>query len=478
MKYISTRGASAPVTAEQAILTGIAPDGGLYLPESVPVFSKEDLAEIAASDYRSAALKVLRPYLLSFTDDELVSCVGEAYARFDTSEPVQFQNLGNGLNVMELWHGPTAAFKDMALQLFPRLMPLCKAKCCTAEETWILTATSGDTGKAALEGFCGVPGTRILVFYPYGGVSRIQELQMTTQQGDNVGVFAVRGNFDDAQTGVKRLFGDASLAARLAERGVRLSSANSINWGRLLPQIVYYVYASARLSVGGPVDFIVPTGNFGNIFAGYLAKLMGAPVGRLVCASNRNRVLTDFFETGVYDRRRPFYKTASPSMDILISSNLERLLYLASGRDAERVAAWMRELAEQGSYAVPDSVMEPLRETFSFGFADDNATVEAISACWNEHRYLLDPHTAVGYAVYRGLQDPSDPAVLVSTANSYKFAPDVLKAFGLSADGFEAQDLLAAETGVLVPASLSTLREKTVRFNTVLSPEEMKTVLL
>ena len=478
MKYISTRGSAAPVSAERAILSGIAPDGGLYLPETLPQLSEETLAQLRTMPYRETALRVMQPFLPSFTAEELTACINDAYLRFDTKEPLRFQALDEKLTVMELWHGPTAAFKDMALQLFPRLLPLCKKKCGNRDETWILTATSGDTGKAALEGFRDVPGTRIFVFYPFGGVSKIQELQMTTQQGSNVAVYAVRGNFDDAQTGVKRLFADERLKKSLKVRGIELSSANSINWGRLLPQIVYYVYASAHLSEGEPVDFVVPTGNFGNILAAYLAKRMGAPVGRLICASNENRVLTDFFETGVYDRNRAFYKTYSPSMDILISSNLERLLYYATDGDTAQVAAWMRELQTTGSYRVPVTIMSQLRAVFGFGSADDEDTQKAIRLCKRKSGYLLDPHTAVGYSVYRALPESGRKTALVSTASPFKFAQDVLRAFmDANTDGFTAQDLLSMQSGRPVPQSLSRLKDMPVRFHDVIAPKDMEKVL-
>ena len=477
MKYTSTRGLSPAVTAAQAMVNGIAPDGGLYLPETIPVLSDATLSAIKNRDYAFAALSVMKPFLPEFSDEELTSCIKAAYSGFEGEEPVALKKLTEDLTVLELWHGPTCAFKDMALQLFGRMLPLCKQKCGRTEETLILTATSGDTGKAALEGFRDVPGIRIVVFYPHGGVSRIQELQMTTQMGENVGVYAVRGNFDDAQTGVKRLFADEDLRAALQDKNVRLSSANSINWGRLLPQIVYYVYASVCVSDGRSVDFAVPTGNFGNILAGYLAKKMGAPIGRLLCASNKNRVLTDFFETGVYDRRRPFYKTNSPSMDILISSNLERLLCLETG-DREKVRALMTALQNDGCYRIDAALLSSLRQTFDVAAAGDVGALAAIAYAEKTYGYLMDPHTAVAYAALgeRPLR-AGFPTVLVSTASPYKFAPAVLKALGQTGDGFDALSRLSACTKTTVPASLSILRTLPVRFDAVVETDEMKNVL-
>ena len=479
MNYLSTRGKAPAVTAAKAMLDGIAPDGGLYLPETVPQFSAKEKATLRTLDYAGAARLVLGKYLDGFTGTEIASAVEAARRSFPADGPVRIASLDERLAVLELWHGPTAAFKDMALQLFPRLLPLCREKCGDVRETRILTATSGDTGKAALEGFRDVPGTKILVFYPHGGVSRIQELQMQTQTGQNVGVFAVKGNFDDAQTGVKRLFSDPDLRDKLAQKNVVLSSANSINWGRLLPQIVYYVYTSFRLYEGEAVDFVVPTGNFGNILAGFLAKKMGAPVGRLVCASNKNRVLADFFATGVYDRNRPFYKTDSPSMDILISSNLERLLYLQTG-DPDFVAEKMRALNGTGAYEIPAALREELAEVFLADAATDDEGLEALGSLWRERRYLADPHTAVAAAVYEKVKDRlGNRVVLVSTANPYKFAPAVLVAFpGSPCDGFEAMDRLFELTGEPVPAPLAALRSAPTRFSAVIGPEEMKQAAL
>ena len=477
MKYRSTRGESPAVSAASAIVAGLAPDGGLYLPEKLPRLSARELAKLGTLGYRETAVLILRKYL-DFSAPKLRRMVREAYASFETAEPAVLAPVDGTLTALELWHGPSCAFKDMALQLLPRLLTASLRREGIRDRIHILTATSGDTGKAALEGFRDVPGTEITVFYPDEGVSEVQKAQMVRQEGGNVRVTAVAGNFDDAQSAVKRIFSDRELGARLRREGVRLSSANSINWGRLLPQIVYYVYAAARVSAengGRPVSFLVPTGNFGDILAGYLAKRMGAPVGRLVCASNQNRVLTDFFETGVYDRNRPFYKTGSPSMDILISSNLERLLFLASDGDAALVRRLMRELGETGRYEVPAELLARLREDFAAASADEAETAAAIAALWRKG-YLADPHTAVGYAAL-GAAPADEPLVLVSTASPFKFAGTVLRALdGGSADvpeGFGALDALAARCGRPVPPPLARLRSLPVRFTETLPPEEL-----
>lgn len=487
MEYISTRGLSPAVSAQEAILAGPAPDGGLYLPETIPALDAGELKALGSARYEDAANLILRKYLSedAFPAPELRKAVSDAYARFDGPEPVFIRAYDDGLSVLELWHGPTCAFKDMALQLFPRLLPLCRKAVPGREdeESWIVTATSGDTGKAALEGFRDQPGIRVFVFYPAGGVSAVQELQMRTQEGNNVCVTAVKGNFDDAQTGVKKLFRDESLAKTLGKENVRLSSANSINWGRLLPQIVYYAYASAKISQNGePVDFVVPTGNFGNILAGCIARRMGCPVGKLVCASNENRVLTDFFETGVYDRRREFRKTASPSMDILISSNLERLLFLESGGDAERVRDWMERLNAEGYYRIPVEMRKRLSETFGCGSASDRDAFEAIRKAFSEKGMLIDPHTAVGLFVLekrRSGAGSGRKTVLVSTASPFKFAPDVLFALtGEKEDGFRALDRLSEISALQIPEPLDGLRTRPVRFSGVCEKEGMADVLL
>lgn len=475
MKYISTRGLSAPVSAEEAILTGLAPDGGLFVPAYIPRFDDGEIEKLRSASYGETALTVLKKYLDGFDEKELAGIIEEAYASFDTADPAPVTALSDGLYVLELWHGPTCAFKDMALQLMPRLLSLCRRKTGIREEIHILVATSGDTGKAALEGFRDVPGTRITVFYPHDGVSTVQQAQMVTQRGENVRVYAVNGNFDDAQTAVKRLFADRELAARLKKENVLLSSANSINWGRLLPQIVYYVRTAFLLCAGEPVSFVVPTGNFGNILAAYYAKRMGAPIGRLVCASNANNVLTDFIRTGCYDRRRPFHKTISPSMDILVSSNLERLLYHLS--DSEHVREWMERLNASGSYTVTDQVLTALQEHFDAAYCDDDEARRMIGRTYEEKAYLLDPHTAVAMAAAERLPLQA-PTVVVSTASPFKFAKDVLQSLGDEgeADGFAALDRLSHISGLSVPRSLAELKELPRRFYETVDPGKAENV--
>ncbi len=478
LRYISTRGKAPAVSAEEAIRNGIAPDGGLYLPSFIPLFTEEEWHALPDMTYQETALTVLRKYLPSVPAPELSACISEAYSSFGPS-PVKIAIIDEKTAFLELWHGPTAAFKDMALQLFPRLLSVCKKASGSEELTWILTATSGDTGKAALEGFRDVPGTFVSVFYPDGGVSRMQELQMRTQEGSNVDVCAVRGNFDDAQSAVKRLFADEDLRKQLAARNIRLSSANSINWGRLLPQIVYYVYTSEKLfkRFGEPFDFVVPTGNFGNILAGYFAKRMGCPIRKLFCASNENDVLTDFFKNGIYDRKRELVRTASPSMDILVSSNLERLLYLET-KDADLVSGWMNDLQETGSYCVPEELSAQFRDVFDCGEAyDDETAFEAIRACYEQYAYVMDPHTAVGYAAFREEawpEEPDGPVVYVSTASPFKFAPSVVYALtGESLEAKEAVGRLEELSSVKAPESLSALFRKPVRFSDAVGPEQI-----
>ena len=406
MYYVSTRDASLRYTAAQAIVQGLSREGGLFLPSEIPQLSREDLTELTRCSYPERAAHIMGLYLDDFSQKELLGFAEKAYgpAKFDTPAAAPVVKTEDGAYVMELWHGPTCAFKDMALQMLPYLLTASLRKTGEQKTVCILVATSGDTGKAALEGFRDVEHTKILVFYPDGGVSDIQKLQMVTQEGGNVGVCAVRGNFDDAQTGVKTLFSDVSLREELAARGYFLSSANSINWGRVLPQIVYYVSAycdlvtAEQITMGEKVDVCVPTGNFGNILAAYYARCMGVPIRRLVCASNANNVLTDFLTTGTYDRNRPFYQTASPSMDILISSNLERLLYLLSGSD-EAVRGYMAQLAETGRYTVSEEIKNAIQSVFACGFCDDAGTGAMIGEEYKRSGYLLDTHTAVAYRV-------------------------------------------------------------------------------
>ena len=482
MKFTSTRDNSIRVSSAYAIATGISPDGGLYVPESIPALSYEELCDAARTDYREKAVRVLGKYLTDFTEEELRACVRAAYTgKFGNDENIApLVDIAENRFVLELWHGPTCAFKDMALQLLPHLLTRAVKKSCQGQEIVILVATSGDTGKAALEGFRDVPGTRIIVFYPVEGVSAIQKKQMVTQEGGNVSVCAIHGNFDDAQTGVKRIFTDPATEARLAAHNMAFSSANSINWGRLVPQIVYYVSAYADLmergvirNKGDRVNVVVPTGNFGNILAAYYARRMGLPIGRLICASNRNNVLTDFLRTGVYDRNRDFYTTVSPSMDILISSNLERLLYDLSGCDSKRVKGWMDSLAATGRYEVDEDVKSAIRELFWAGCCDDEATVETVGKVFGSAHYLADTHTAVALNVYEQYvrESGSDvPTIIASTASPYKFAPAVLGAVSPEkpqGDDFAMLEQLHAVSGVDIPASLAALQGKPVRFESV-----------
>ena len=486
MYYVSTRDAGRRLTASQAIVEGLSRDGGLYLPEEIPQLTMDEIKALTALSYPERAAKLMKRYLDEFTEEELLGFAKSAYgpAKFDTPAAAPVVRLTENTYIQELWHGPTCAFKDMALQMLPYLLTASLRKTGEEKTVCILVATSGDTGKAALEGFRDVDRTKILVFYPDGGVSEMQKLQMVTQEGKNVGVCAVRGNFDDAQTGVKRIFSDEALREELAGRGYFLSSANSINWGRLLPQIVYYVSAycdllnAGTIEAGTRVNFCVPTGNFGNILSGFYAKRMGVPIGRLICASNENNVLTDFIRTGTYDRNRPFYQTASPSMDILISSNLERLLCHVSG-SSEKVAGWMQELNTTGKYTVDAETLEKIRETFAAGYADDAEGAAEIKARFDEDHYLCDTHTAVAFRVAETVRTEA-PMVVLSTASPFKFPRDVLAALGQQApvSDFAAMAALTAKTGAEAPASLRELDKQEVRFKTVLQPAEIRAAAL
>ena len=488
MDYFSTRGGGERVSASEAVAKGLAPDGGLYVPESFPQISEAEMRTMCAMDYRSRAQIIIGKFLAEYSADEVRSLCESAYGNnFDAPEiaPVRFTDEDTGF--LELWHGPTCAFKDMALQMLPRLLTASLKKCGEEREACILVATSGDTGKAALEGFADAPGTKILVFYPRDGVSDVQRLQMVTQQGENVMVCAVRGNFDDAQTGVKAIFGDRDLAASLSGRGVFLSSANSINWGRLLPQIAYYFSAycdfvnAGNISFGDEINFCVPTGNFGDILAGWYAKRMGLPAGRLICASNANNVLTDFIHTGVYDRRREFRVTASPSMDILVSSNLERLLRHLSG-SADETAGYMRELKDTGRYRASDAVRAAAARDFAAYWCGDADAKAAIGALWLDKRYLMDTHTAVAYRAlcdHRAETGDKRPAVVVSAASPFKFCDSVLSALGRPSDapGTELIERLSAFTGIAAPAPLAGLAQRAVRFSGCAEKTELKAVV-
>ena len=474
MKYFSTRGDAGRLDSAEAILKGLAPDGGLFVPEQLPKIDADFLASLAPLSYEERAAKVLGLYLTDYTADELKGCVTRAYGggKFDCGKRAPVVHLTDA-SVLELWHGPTSAFKDMALQLLPQLMSTALRKTGVTDTVLILVATSGDTGKAALEGFRDVPQIKIMVFYPDGGVSRIQRLQMCTQEGANVNVTAVRGNFDDAQSGVKEIFSDEAFNKKLKEGEVRLSSANSINWGRLVPQIVYYIsayvdlVADGTIKAGEEINFTVPTGNFGDILAGFYAKEMGLPVHKLVCASNANNVLTDFLRTGVYDRNRDFFQTITPSMDILISSNLERLLYHMTG-DTATVAGWMQQLASTGRYDIGQDLLTKIQEVFWGDWADDAATKATIKDVYEKNHYVCDTHTAVAYTVARRYQEQTGDGhhmVVVSTASPYKFNGSVLEAIGAATEGkdeFDLLDELAARNDNPIPAGLASLKTKPV----------------
>lgn len=477
MIYKSTRDNTVAVSAATAIATGISAEGGLFVPAAFPALTMGDIRALAGVDYNRRAAFVLSKFLTDFSEEEIQHCVSAAYTmeKFGP-HPAPLHALKNGAHIMELWHGPTCAFKDLALQILPHLMRVSVSKTVPGKEIVILVATSGDTGKAALEGFKDAAHTRILVFYPENGVSPMQKLQMTTQEGGNVAVCAIRGNFDDAQSGVKAIFTDPAVKEKLAQHNMLFSSANSINWGRLVPQIIYYVSAycdlvqTKKIHLGDPINVVVPTGNFGNILAAYYAAKMGLPIAKFICASNQNHVLTDFIATGTYDRRRDFYTTTSPSMDILISSNLERLLYDLTGCDDKAVAAMMQSLKTDGCYTVPEDVKEKLQEAFVGGYSDDAQVAATIRTTFEKYGYLIDTHTAVAvrvYEDYRAKTGDSTPTVIASTANPYKFSASVLSALGDSAadaDEFEKVALLQQHTGTAAPQSLLYLREKPVRF--------------
>ena len=475
MKFFSTRNPQICRTPSEAIAEGIAPDGGLYLPSSFPAFPMEQLCSMSGDDISVAVLSRLFD---DFSEQELRFAVSAAYDEsFENGDIAPLAEAGDA-HIMELWHGPTCAFKDVALSLLPHLLTAAAKKCGITDEICILTATSGDTGSAALFGFSDMPGTRIIVFFPDGGVSPAQKKQMVSCPGKNTAVCAVRGNFDDAQSGVKAIF-----TGMKPKGDMRFSSANSINIGRLAPQIAYYfkayrdLLAKGRISMGDPVNFVVPTGNFGDILAGYFAKKMGLPVARFVCASNRNRVLADFFECGVYDRRRDFHLTSSPSMDILISSNLERLLCMFVG--TEKTAALMRDLKEEGIYRLDADTLAVLRREFSAAWADESETATAIRTYFEKYNYLADPHTAVGICAYEKWK-ASDEAnrhetVILSTASPYKFSRHVLAALGQESGGDEFADMqrLEAISGMKIPAPLAALADKKVLHTAVVDIDEM-----
>ena len=482
MKYQSTRGSRNTKTAAQAVIQGIAEDKGLYVPAQIPAFPGK-IEDMVGKPYKEVAFKIIKAFFDDYTDEEMQHCVDGAYdSKFEAEDVVPVVEAG-GAYFLELYHGRTAAFKDMALSILPYLLTTAMKKENEDKKICILTATSGDTGKAALEGFADVPGTEIIVFFPNQGVSEVQERQMITQEGDNTHVFAIKGNFDDAQTGVKKIFNDSDFAEKLAGMGCKLSSANSINIGRLVPQVAYYVYGYAKLiergviKAGDKVNIVVPTGNFGNILAAYYAGQMGIPVNRFICASNKNRVLTDFFENGEYDINRDFYLTNSPSMDILISSNLERLLYHLSGNDGDEIKSLMDALENEKRYMVSDKIREGMKD-FCGGSATVEETNETIGQMYDEHRYLMDTHTAVAYKVYKDYVEKTGdetPTLIASTASAYKFAESVAQAIGLAKEdnGFEYVKAVEAATGVKVPSGLKDLDKKEIRHRDVIEIPDM-----
>ncbi|MEG1992228.1 MAG: threonine synthase [Acetivibrio sp.] len=484
MVYKSTRSTGVRATASEAILKGLAEDGGLFVPEQIPPLTTS-LEELAKMDYKEVAYEVMKLFFDDFTEEELKKCIGSAYDRkFDTKEIAPIRKAGDAY-YLELFHGATIAFKDMALSILPHLLTTAARKNNVKNEIVILTATSGDTGKAALAGFAEVEGTRIIVFYPKDGVSPIQEKQMLTQKGANTWVVGMDGNFDDAQTGVKNMFNNRKLALRMEEKGYQFSSANSINIGRLVPQIVYYVYAYTRLLNQGEVDpgekihVVVPTGNFGNILAAYYAKSMGLPIDKLICASNDNKVLFDFFKTGTYDRNREFILTSSPSMDILISSNLERLLYKIAGEDADQCGDFMKALSVKGSYEITEAMREQLGD-FVGGYATEEKTGAAIKSLYESDHYIIDTHTAVAASVYRDYKTETNDrrkAIIASTASPYKFARSVMNAIDQKYDSmkdFELIDALETLSGVKVPQAIEDIRHAAPIHDTRCSKDTMQ----
>ena len=482
IKYKSTRGSERRLSAASAIIAGIAEDKGLYVPESVPALPM-DIEDMQKMNYKEIAYTIIRSFFDDYTDEEMKACVDGAYdGKFEADDVVPIVKAGDAY-FLELYHGRTAAFKDMALSILPYLLTTAVKKENEEAKICILTATSGDTGKAALEGFVDVPGTEIIVFFPDKGVSEVQKRQMVSQEGANTHVFAINGNFDDAQSGVKKIFNDDAFAEKLAEAGCRLSSANSINIGRLSPQVAYYVYGYAKLAergaikTGDPINVVVPTGNFGNILAAYYAKQMGVPIDKLICASNKNKVLTDFINTGVYNIDREFYLTNSPSMDILISSNLERLLYHLAGNDGDKVKELMDALDSKKSYAIDEKIKSGMQDCYG-GFCDGEESNAAIGRMFSENVYLMDTHTAVAYKVYEDYKKETGdtkPTLIASTASAYKFAESVCEAIGLpkQENGFAAVSALAEKTGVRVPAGLKDLEKKEIRHKSVIDIADM-----
>ena len=492
MKYISTRGFEGKFTAQEAIIKGIAPDGGLFVPESIPVLTEDDIEQMKNMQFCEISARVLSKYLDDFSEDELLGYTREAYSEEKWGENpvplVQLNSYNDREYILELWHGPTCAFKDVALQMLPHLMTASMRKTGENKKICILTATSGDTGKAALEGFKDLPGTEIIVFYPTGGVSEAQKLQMVTTTGDNTHVIAVNGCFDDAQTGVKNIFADKSFNDELLAGGIKLSSANSINWGRLAPQIAYYVYAyiellrTEKIEKGEAINVVVPTGNFGNILAAWFAKQMGINIRKLICASNKNKVLCDFFSSGKYDRNREFFKTTSPSMDILISSNLERLLFEITDGNSEQVKAWMSELNNEGVYKVDEKTLKKMQMLFVGGFADDTGVTKTILDVYDRTDNVVDTHTAVGFNIYNRYHTRSGDetkTVFASTASPFKFSAAVMDA--IRGEGFsegksveEVIKELSDESGLEIPEAIKDLSSKPVLHTDVIDKDQME----
>ena len=489
MRYQSTRDKSISFTSAEAIARGLSRDGGLFVPEEIPAITPEEIEKLCTMRYQDRAVYIMKKYLDDFSESELQDFTSKGYSdNYDTDKIAPVYKLDDNTFFLELWHGPTCAFKDMALQMLPHLLTASLVKNGEEKQVCILVATSGDTGKAALEGFSDVDRTKIMVFYPKDGVSDIQKLQMASQSGDNVGVCSVIGNFDDAQTGVKMIFSDEELRERLADKGYFLSSANSINWGRLLPQVVYYVSAycdvvnSGAVKMGDAINFCVPTGNFGNILAGYYAKKMGIPVNKLICASNSNDVLTEFINTGVYNKNREFFTTISPSMDILVSSNLERLIFEMSGKDEEKIRGYMSDLNTKGVYTVDEKIKSALDAEFAAGCCSEEETKAIIGKTFSEKNYLIDTHTAVAYHVmeaYRKDTGDETTSVVVSTASPYKFCAAVLEALGEDAndDGLKLIDKLAEVSKVEAPKPIVSLKDKKVRFDGWVNKEDMTKVV-
>lgn len=492
MFYNSTRNSEVKVSSAEAITQGISAEGGLFVPEEIPALTLDEIKAVGEMKYADRAAYVFSKYLTDFTEAEIHYCTDNAYSvkNFETENIAEIAHLFSGTYMLELWHGPTCAFKDMALQILPYFLTTSAKKINLDKKIVILVATSGDTGKAALEGFKDVEGTSILVFYPEDGVSPMQKRQMKTQEGGNVGVCAIKGNFDDCQNGVKAIFTDSEVKTLLDDNGMMFSSANSINWGRLVPQIVYYVSAYAELvkdgeiELGEKINVVVPTGNFGNILAAYYAKHMGVPINKLICASNINNVLTDFINTGVYDRNRQFYATVSPSMDILISSNLERLLYLMTGKNDAVIREWFGKLASEGRYEVSDDVKAQLADEFCAGFCDDEQTENTIHAIYEKYSYTCDTHTAVAVKVYndyKAATGDETKTVIASTASPYKFSAAVLAALESGSedmDEYSKVDRIAQLSDIPVPSALADLKNKPERFSDVIDKADQKAYVL